>query len=103
MTMSVAELEIQTINIVKDVEIAAPIGIAVRGRSGTAGAGGRNAGWKTVSDGDRAVAGRCWYRDLGNDAGHLWGHVQVIKPPTWLELCGPMFMSYPAATTCSTG
>ena len=39
-----------------------------------------------------------WYRDLGNNAGHLWGHVQVIKPPKLLELCGPMFMSYPVAS-----
>jgi hypothetical protein len=37
-----------------------------------------------------------WYRDLGNNAGHLWGHVQVIKPPTLLEIIGPMPMSYPA-------
>jgi uncharacterized protein YndB with AHSA1/START domain len=37
-----------------------------------------------------------WYRDLGNNTGHLWAHVQVIKPPTLLELCGPMPMSYPA-------
>jgi uncharacterized protein YndB with AHSA1/START domain len=37
-----------------------------------------------------------WFRDLGNNTGHLWGHVQVIKPPTLLELTGPMFMSYPA-------
>ena len=41
-----------------------------------------------------------WYRDLGQreglKSGHLWGHVQVIKPPTLLELQGPMFMSYPA-------
>ena len=37
-----------------------------------------------------------WYRDLGNDSGHLWGHVQVIKPPTLLEICGPLMMSYPA-------
>jgi hypothetical protein len=37
-----------------------------------------------------------WYRDLGNNTGHLWAHVQVIKPPKLLELCGPMFMSYPA-------
>lgn len=36
------------------------------------------------------------YRDLGNDTGHLWGHVQVIKPPTLLEITGPLFMSYPA-------
>lgn len=37
-----------------------------------------------------------WFRDLGNDAGHFWGHVQVIKPPTLLEIRGPLFMSYPA-------
>jgi hypothetical protein len=33
---------------------------------------------------------------LGNDAGHFWGHVQAIKPPTLLEICGPLFLSYPA-------
>jgi hypothetical protein len=37
-----------------------------------------------------------WFRDRGNGVGHLWGHVQVIKPPVLLELSGPMFMSYPA-------
>ncbi len=39
-----------------------------------------------------------WYRDLGHNAGHLWGHVQVIKPPLLLELTGPMFMSYPVVS-----
>ena len=37
-----------------------------------------------------------WYRDRGGGIGHLWGFVQVIKPPSLLELNGPMFMSYPA-------
>ncbi len=37
-----------------------------------------------------------WFRNLDNDTGHLWGHVQVIKPPTLLEISGPLFMSYPA-------
>ncbi len=36
-----------------------------------------------------------WYRDLGNNNGHLWGHVQAIKRPTLLEICGPLFASYP--------
>lgn len=36
-----------------------------------------------------------WYRDLGDNNGHLWGHVQVIKRPALLEIVGPMFMSYP--------
>lgn len=41
-------------------------------------------------------AGGRWYRDRGQGVQHLWGHVQVIKPPVLLELTGPMFMSYPA-------
>ena len=46
-----------------------------------------------------AFPGGRWYRVLGESGekgGHLWGHVQVIKPPSLLEICGPMFMSYPA-------
>ena len=43
-----------------------------------------------------AWPGGRWFRDLGNNTGHLWGHVQVIKPPKLLELVGPMPMSYPA-------
>src|ERR1700734_2919386 len=35
-----------------------------------------------------------WFRDRGNGIGHLWGHVQVIKPPVLPELSGPLFMSY---------
>lgn len=36
-----------------------------------------------------------WFRDLGHDDGHFWGHVQAIKRPTLLEITGPLFMSYP--------
>ena len=39
-----------------------------------------------------------WFRDTGDNTGHLWGHVQVIKPPKVLELVGPMMMSYPVAS-----
>lgn len=39
-----------------------------------------------------------WYRDLGENNGHLWGHVQAIKQPTLLEFYGPLFMSYPVAS-----
>ncbi len=45
-----------------------------------------------------AWPGGRWFRDLGNNTGHLWGHVQVIKPPTLLEICGPMMMSYAVAS-----
>ena len=45
-----------------------------------------------------AWPGGRWYRDLGDDNGHLWGHVQAIKRPTLLEIVGPLFMSYPVAS-----
>jgi uncharacterized protein YndB with AHSA1/START domain len=44
-----------------------------------------------------AWPGGRWYRDLGNNNGHLWGHVQAIKRPTLLEFVGPLFMSSPVA------
>ncbi len=39
-----------------------------------------------------------WYRDLGDNNGHFWGHVQAIKRPTLLEISGPLFMSYGAVS-----
>jgi uncharacterized protein YndB with AHSA1/START domain len=36
-----------------------------------------------------------WFRDLGGDNGHFWGHVQAIKRPTLLEITGPLFLSFP--------
>lgn len=45
---------------------------------------------------ERWPGGR-WFRDLEGGNGHLWGFVQAIKPPTLLELYGPLFMSYPVS------
>jgi hypothetical protein len=42
-----------------------------------------------------AWPGGRWFRDLGGNNGHLWGHVQAIKRPTLIEIYGPLFMSYP--------
>jgi hypothetical protein len=41
-----------------------------------------------------AWPGGRWFRDLGDNNGHLWGHVQAIKRPTLMEITGPLFMSY---------
>lgn len=40
-----------------------------------------------------AWPGGRWFRDLGGNNGHLWGHVQAIKRPNLLEITGPLFMS----------
>jgi uncharacterized protein YndB with AHSA1/START domain len=45
-----------------------------------------------------AWPGGRWYRDLGGNNGHFWGHVQAIKRPSLLEICGPLFMSYPVVS-----
>jgi hypothetical protein len=42
-----------------------------------------------------AWPGGRWFRDLGDNNGHLWGHVQAIKRPTLLEICGPLMISFP--------
>jgi uncharacterized protein YndB with AHSA1/START domain len=39
-----------------------------------------------------------WFRDLGGDNGHFWGHVQAIKRPTLLEITGPLFLSFPVVS-----
>lgn len=44
-----------------------------------------------------AWPGGRWFRDLGNNNGHLWAHVQAIKRPELLELCGPLMMSHAVA------
>ena len=45
-----------------------------------------------------AWPGGRWYRDLGKDNGHFWGHVQAIKRPNLLEIWGPLFMSFGAVS-----
>ena len=45
-----------------------------------------------------ARPGGRWFRDLGNNNGHFWGHVQAIKRPSLLEITGPLFMSSPVVS-----
>ncbi len=45
-----------------------------------------------------ARPGGRWYRDLGDNNGHCWGHVQAIRQPTLLEISGPLMMSFAVAS-----
>ena len=96
MSMSDVEQEIETITISREIKIAAPIEIAFEAMLEEIGPGGEMPGGKPFPMVIEQWPGGRWYRDLGDHAGHLWGHVQVIKPPTLLEICGPLMMSYPA-------
>lgn len=90
------EPEIQTIRIQKEIAIAAPIEIAFEAVLEQLGPGSEMMDGTPMPMVVEPWPGGRWFRDLGNKSGHLWGHVQVIKPPTLLEFCGPMFMSFPA-------
>ena len=81
---------IKTLQVVKEVLIAAPADVVFQTILQPHGP------TKDMNMKLEPWPGGRWFRDLGNNTGHLWGHVQVIKPPVLLELSGPMFMSYPA-------
>ena len=88
------ESPITTLNVVKEVEIAAPADVVFQTVLEPHGP------MKDMNMKLEAWVGGRWFRDLGNNTGHLWGHVQVIKPPKVLELVGPMMMSYPVVPSC---
>ncbi len=87
---------IQTLEITKEEEIAAPIEIVFETLLEHLGPLNETEKRSPLPMKLEPWPGGRWYRDLGDNMGHLWGHVQVIKPPTLLEICGPLFMSYPA-------
>ncbi|MAY74252.1 MAG: ATPase [Phycisphaerae bacterium] len=99
-TAATDSAEIHTLEIRRDIFVAASQAIAFEAVLEELGPGG------VLPDGTpfpmkvEPWPGGRWYRDLdemgGHKAGHLWGHVQVIKAPSLLELVGPMPMSFPA-------
>jgi uncharacterized protein YndB with AHSA1/START domain len=88
--------QVETLEIRKEIEIAAPIEIAFEALLDELGPEGQMPDGRPFPMRIEPWPGGRWYRDLGDQAGHLWGQVQVIKRPTLLEICGPMMMSYPA-------
>jgi len=84
------------INIEKSIDIQAPMRVTFEALLDELGPLSEMPGGEPFPFKLEAWPGGRWYRDLGNNSGHLWGHVQVIKPPTLLEITGPLFMSYAA-------
>jgi uncharacterized protein YndB with AHSA1/START domain len=88
---------VQAFSLVKEILIDAPRELAFEAVLEELGPAGEIPGGKPMPMVLEAWPGGRWFRDLGNKTGHLWGHVQVIKPPSLLEICGPLFMSYASA------
>lgn len=97
MAVAVDEQGVKTVEIVKVESIDAPIDIVFQATLDQLGPDAQMPDGTSLSMVLEAWPGGRWYRDLGKGAGHFWAHVQVIKPPTLLEFCGPMFMSFPAS------
>jgi uncharacterized protein YndB with AHSA1/START domain len=96
MLTPIAEQGIHELAFSKDVEIAAPVEIVFETLLEQLGPFHEGGPKSPLPMKLEPWPGGRWYRDLGNNAGHFWGQVQVIKPPTLLEISGPLFMSYPA-------
>ena len=97
MATSTEEQAVQTMEIRKEELVDAPIEVVFTAMLDELGPDAVMPDGKPLAMKLEAWPGGRWYRDLGNNAGHFWGHVQVIKPPTLLEISGPMPMSYPVA------
>jgi len=98
MTTSLSEQAIQSFEVLKNEEVAAPIDIVFETILEQMGPFNETPDGTSLKMKLEAWPGGRWFRDLGNNMGHLWGHVQSIKAPTLLEIQGPMFMSSPAVS-----
>ena len=95
MIQTAQSIENMTLDIKKEIHVHAPLAVTFEALLEQIGP------YNERDQGDpmpmklEAWPGGRWYRDLGDNNGHLWGHVQAIKRPTLLEICGPLFASYP--------
>src|SRR5580658_3382007 len=94
-TATAAKVEDLTLNITEEIHVKAPLDVTFDTLLEQLG------GLMTAAE-DRPMPmkiepwpGGRWYRDLGDNNGHIWGHVQSIKRPTLLEFYGPLMMSNP--------
>ena len=95
MSLTATSLEDLTLNITQEIRVKASLEVtfdALLEQIGPANMAGEDNPMPMKIE---PWPGGRWYRDLGNNNGHLWAHVQAIKRPTLLEFCGPLFASYP--------
>ena len=85
-----------TLDVEQSIEVKADIGDVFKGVLHRLGEGNVRPDGVSMDMTLEEWAGGRWFRDRGEGIQHLWGHVQVIKPPVLIELSGPLFMSYPA-------
>jgi len=97
MAATIQDQVVQAFEFVKEEEIAAPIDIVFETILEQMGPLNSTLE-KPMPMKLEAWPGGRWFRDLGDNRGHFWGVVQSIKPPSLLEISGPLFMSTPAVS-----
>jgi uncharacterized protein YndB with AHSA1/START domain len=98
MTATAAKIEDLTLSITEEIHVKAPLDVTFETlleQLGSFMAGGQDSPMPMKIE---PWPGGRWYRDLGDNNGHFWGHVQAIKRPTLLEIYGPLMMSYPVVS-----
>src|SRR3981081_754800 len=98
MTAMAPEIDNMSLSITEETHVRAPLAAtfaALLEEMGPSNEGQNGAPMPMVLE---PWPGGRWFRDLGDNNGHLWGHVQAIKRPTLLEITGPLMMSFAVAS-----
>ena len=90
--MSVEEM---TLSITQEMHVNASLSVTFDALLEQMGPAAQTHDGKSLSMKIEPWPGGRWYRDLGDNNGHLWGHVQAIKRPTLMEITGPLMVSCP--------
>ena len=98
MTLTTPTLENLTLNLTHELHLRASLDATFDALLEQMGPANETPDGKPLPMTIEARPGGRWFRDLGHDNGHLWGHVQAIKRPTLVEITGPLFMSYPVVS-----
>jgi uncharacterized protein YndB with AHSA1/START domain len=98
MTAAVPGIENMTLIVTKETLVRAPIDVTFEALLEQIGPENDTPEGQKMPMKIEPWPGGRWYRDLGDNNGHFWGHVQAIKRPTLLEIAGPLFMSYAAVS-----
>ena len=98
MTLTAPTLDNLTLDLKEEIHVRASLDATFEALLEQMGPGNTGVGGVPMPMVLEARPGGRWYRDLGDDNGHFWGHVQAIKRPTLLEVTGPLFMSVPVVS-----
>jgi hypothetical protein len=96
MTATATEIEDLMLHITEEIQVRAPVDVTFETLLEQLGPLNEFAPDHPLPMKIEPWPGGRWYRDLGDNKGHFWGHVQAINRPTLLEITGPLLMSYPA-------